>query len=440
MGGEKTVNFKLLVLFSCVIVLSAGARGGVTGILEGRVQEKDTKQPLVGANVLIVGTELGAATDLEGYFQIPNLRAGTHKVRVTMVGYKTLMLERVLIYPDLRTKLSIDLESTAIEFEEVVVQVEMPLIRKDVTATAYSITDTKIEKLPVTTFQEVVNLQAGVTKDGHVRGGRSTEVVYLVDGLPIQDVFGGGLGSDVPKTSIVHMTIQTGGFDAEYGNAQSGVVNVVTKSGDNSHRFALRGDYDHVIPGEETNRTAEFEASLSGPILRDRMHYFLAQDIFLTDTRWWQDFRLYFDSPFERDYSGFAKVDYHANSSMRLTTQVLYSLRRWHDYEFSWRFNLDGLPARSRDSYRVAAFWTHTLSARSFYTLSVSRYVLKSKVGEGEKTTIDPTPFEYDFFLKYVVNGKRAWWAESRQTVSTLKADWTSILSRSHLMKAGGEI
>ncbi|MEE9224758.1 MAG: carboxypeptidase-like regulatory domain-containing protein [Bacteroidota bacterium] len=94
MGGEKTVNFKLLALFSCVIVLSVGARGGVTGILEGTVQEMGTNQPVVGANVLIVGTERGGVTDLEGYFQIPNVRAGTYKVRVTMVGYRTVTFEK----------------------------------------------------------------------------------------------------------------------------------------------------------------------------------------------------------------------------------------------------------------------------------------------------------------------------------------------------------
>ncbi len=280
----------------------------------------------------------------------------------------------------------------------------------------------------------------GVTKDGHVRGGRSTEVIYLVDGLPVQDVIGGGLGSDVPKSSIVHMTVQTGGFDAEYGNAQSGVVNVVSKSGGDSHRFAVRGDYDHLLPGEETNRTAEVEASLSGPVLRKKLYYYIAQNVFLSDTRWWQDLGLYFDSPIQRDYDGFAKVDYHIGPSGRLTTQLLYSLKRWRDYEFSWRFNLGGLPARSRDSYRVAAFWTHTMSPESFYTVSLSRFALNSRVGEGEKNEVDTTPYEYDFFLKYVVRGKRAWWAESRQTIYTLKADWTTVISRSHLLKAGAEI
>ncbi|HEY4643576.1 MAG TPA: TonB-dependent receptor, partial [Bacteroidota bacterium] len=122
------------------------------------------------------------------------------------------------------------------------------------------------------------------------------------------------------------------------------------------------------------------------------------------------------------------------------STQVLYSLRRWHDYEFSWRFNLEGLPPRSRDSYRVAAFWTHTISDRMFFAVSINRYELKSMIGEGGKSSIDTSPYEYDFFLKYVVRGKRNWWAESRQVITTVKADWTTTFSRSHLFKAGGEV
>ncbi|HEY4643134.1 MAG TPA: TonB-dependent receptor, partial [Bacteroidota bacterium] len=307
-----------------LLVGSSGAHAGVTGILEGTVKEKQSGQPLAGANVLIVGTEQGAATDADGFFQVPNVRAGAYQVRVSMVGYTTVTLDKVSVYPDLRTEVSVELEPTSIELQEVVVQVNPPLIQRGVTATAYAITEAKIDKLPVTNFQEVVTLQPGVTEGGNIRGGRSTEVSYLVDGLPVQDVIGGGLGTDLPKGSIVQMTVQTGGFDAEYGNAQSGVVNILTKGGDNRHRVTIRGDYDGVVPGDQTSRAADVEGLLSGPLIRDKLFYFLAQDFSFTDTRWWQDFRFYFDSPVERNYSGFAKLDYRLNPSMRLSTQVLY--------------------------------------------------------------------------------------------------------------------
>ncbi|MEK6571357.1 MAG: TonB-dependent receptor, partial [Bacteroidota bacterium] len=295
---------------------------GTTGILEGTVKDKSTGEPVVGANVLVLGTLHGASSGENGYFQITNLRAGVYDVRFSAIGYQPTIYRKVTIVPDLRTKLSVELAPAAVELKEVEVIAERPLIQKDVTATMYTVTDIKIDKLPVNSFQDIVALQAGVTREGNIRGGRSTEVMYLVDGFPIQDVIGGGAGSELPKSSIVEMTIQTGGFDAEYGNALSGVVNAVTKTGDNSHRLLLRADNDWIGSKNQTSKLTEIELSAGGPVLRDKMFYFFSSDILLSDTRWWQDFQYYFSSPVLRDINGFGKVDFHLSPEARLAAQV----------------------------------------------------------------------------------------------------------------------
>lgn len=412
---------------------------GTTGILEGTIKDKSTGEFVIGANVLVLGTRQGASTGVSGYYQIPNLRAGVYDIRISAVGYQPVIYRNVTIVPDLRTKLSVELVPSALELQEIEVIAERPLVQRDVTATMYTVTDVKIDKLPVNSLQDIVALQTGVTREGNIRGGRGTEVMYLVDGFPIQDVIGGGSGSDLPKSSIVEMTIQTGGFDAEYGNALSGVVNAVTKTGGNSHQFMVRVDNDHIGTGDQTNKTSELEMSAGGPISKDKIFYFLANDIFITDTRWWQDFQLYFSSPILRDINGFGKVDFHFSPNMKLAAQYLYSARKWRDYEFSWRYNLDGLPSRRRDSYRAALVWSHTFSPNSFYTLSLSQYHLRSEIGQGDKSSIDTTPYEYEFFLKYVVQGGRAWRVTSRQNIYTIKADLTSQISPLHLFKAGIE-
>ena len=181
----------------------------------------DTQERLVGVNVVILGTMYGAATDAEGYYQVTNVRAGIYDVRFSMVGYKTLTMRSVTILPDLRTRLDVQLQPTSIQLEAVEVRAHRPLIQKDLAATAFSIGDIKLEQLPVSTLQDVLGLQPGTTMEGNVRGGKTYEVGYLVDGLPVQDVLGGGLAAHVPKSSIAGMTIYTGGFDAEYGNAMS---------------------------------------------------------------------------------------------------------------------------------------------------------------------------------------------------------------------------
>jgi hypothetical protein len=429
----------LIIGLSVGFLLIHIASGGTTGILEGYVKDKATGEPIVGANVLVLGTQYGASTNETGYYQIPNLRAGVYDVRMSAVGYQPMVHRGVTIVPDIRTKLSAQLQASAVELNEVEVIAERPLIQRDVTATMYSVTNLKIEKLPVNSLQEIVTLQAGVTREGNVRGGRTTEVVYLVDGFPIQDVIGGGAGSDLPKSSIVEMTIQTGGFDAEYGNALSGVVNAVTKTGGNTHRLLLRADNDQLFTRNQTSKTTEIELSAGGPLVQEKLFYFTSNDLFLTDTRWWQDFRLYFSSPILRDLNGFGKIDYHLSPNSRLTGQLLYSIRKWRDYEFSWRFNLDGLPTRERNSHRLGLFYSHTFSASSFMTASLSQYHLRSEIGDGDKASIDTTPYEYDFFLKYVVQGKRAWRVTSKQNLYTLKADFTSQLNPLRLIKAGIE-
>jgi hypothetical protein len=121
------------------------------------------------------------------------------------------------------------------------------------------------------------------------------------------------------------------------------------------------------------------------------MHYFGSVDLIHTDTRWWQDLSRFYSSPIARSYTGFAKLDYNTSPSLRLTGQLLYSFKDWHDYEFSWRFNLDGLPAREQTGYRLAAIVSHTLSESFFYNASFSRYTLKNEINDGGRNAVDTT-------------------------------------------------
>ncbi|MCZ6777092.1 MAG: hypothetical protein O7D34_11635, partial [Ignavibacteria bacterium] len=142
----------------------------------------------------------------------------------------------------------------------------------------------------------------------------------------------------------------------------------------------------------------------------DKILYLASANGLLTDTRWWQDFREFFRSPVQTDISGFGKIDYLFSPTLRLGTQVLYSYRDWRDYEFNWRFNLGGLPPQRRTSYRIASILSHSVSEKFFYTASISRFYLNSSIGSGSKEDVPvDDPFEYDFFLRYIIEGQRAW-------------------------------
>ncbi|MEO8168867.1 MAG: TonB-dependent receptor, partial [bacterium] len=278
------------------------------------------------------------------------------------------------------------------------------------------------------------------TAEGNVRGGKTTEVMYLVDGLPVQDVLTGGLKTDLPNSSISGLSLYTGGFEPEYGNALSGVVNIVTKTGSDEHHFLVKGAKDNLFGGKQASKTNEVELSASGPVLEDKLFYFFSGSGVFSDTRWWQDFQYFFKGPNEKTWSGFGKLDYIVSPNVRLGVQVLFSDRDWRDYEFNWRFNLAGIPPQHRTSYRAAAILSHTVSDNFYYTASLSRFSLKARIGEGAKENIPADdPYQYDFFLQYIVDGQRAWWSRTTQENYTAKID-AAYKGGDHLLKVGGEM
>jgi len=417
------------------------AFAGTTGKLVGTVVEKGTNMPLVGVNVIIMGTYYGAATDENGRFVIYHVPAGVYRVKASMIGYAPYIVENVRIIMDLKTVLHIELEPEVVDLgRTVVVVAERPLIQPDVTATTYNVAGSHIEDLPVDSFRDVVALQPGVTADGHIRGGRETEVLYLVDGLPIQQAMTGGLASDLPNGSIVEMSVQTGGFNAEYGNAMSGVVNIVTKKGSDEPFIWLKA-IDDRLGLEESNKSREYEIYASGPLKTGKCYYFLSSNLRLSDTRWWQDMLQVFPSPIEKNLNLISRIDYHFSPNLRLTNQLLFSEWDWREYEFRWRYNLRGLPPRWKRSYRLSATLTHTLSDRTFYTLQLARYQIDSHLGAGDKSDVDPSQgYQYELpWLYFIISGKRLWWQNSREIDYVVKGDLTYQMGEIHQFKTGFE-
>ncbi len=432
-----------LVLFVCLfLALAAQTYAGTVGILEGRVVDKDNKEPLVGVSVTIVGTSQGSSTDNNGYFQINNLPAGNYDIRFSNIGYQTLLYRGVVIHADLRTKISIELVQTAVQMSEMEVTAQRPLIEKDVTSTNFSINSNQVDHLPIRNVQDIITLFPSVTAEGNVRGGKTSEVVYMVDGLPMQDVVGGGLGTPLPKSSITEFSIESGGFEAEYGNALSGVINIVTRRGGDNNTAVMRLEKDDWVAGswdQQTDHLTESELTLSGPIVKERVHYFTANTLQLSDTRWWQDMDKFFNSPISTQLSGLGKIDFALNGRIRLTAQSIYSVHDWRDYQYSWRFNLNGLPPRSQISDRSSVIFSHTVSDIVHYSLTLSEYYLRSRIGDTPKNMMPLTPYQYDFFLEYVTQGDLAYWSDTRQNIYTAKGDLVIQPNPRNILKFGFE-
>ena len=271
------------------LLLSNFLTAGTTGKLTGVVTDAETGMPMVGCNLVVEGTYLGAASDYDGRYTILNIPPGEYRIRAQMIGYQTKIVENVRVSVDLTTIQNFDLGIEVIKGEEVVITADRIMVIKDLTATTAVIGADEIEALPITEINEVIELQAGIVKDAggglHVRGGRSGEISYWIDGVPITDVYDGGSVVDVNKDMVQELQVISGAFNAEYGQAMSGIVNITTKEGSNRYGGSFTtylGDYvsthdDIFMHIDKLNPTAiqNFEASFFGPIIKDKVFFYL---------------------------------------------------------------------------------------------------------------------------------------------------------------------
>ena len=267
------ISLSRLIVF---LLLAAGSvvNAGTTGKLAGRIVDSETKEPIIGATIIIKGTNFGASADLEGDFYINNISPGTYTVVISAIGYNKTTIEKVMIRIDLTTRLDTKLTPTTINMNEVVIQAKQPLVTKDLTSSSSIISSEEIKLMPVENINQVINLQAGVV-NGHFRGGRSGEVAYLIDGVSVTDAFNGSVSIGVENSSVREMEVISGTFNAEYGQAMSGIVNIVTKDGSQNFEgsaSAYVGSYftNHTDLFQNLNRfdlngPKDFQLNFSGP-------------------------------------------------------------------------------------------------------------------------------------------------------------------------------
>jgi outer membrane receptor protein involved in Fe transport len=230
-------RFLLVVLF---IVIFSGLFLIVpvysqTGKIVGTVIDASNDEALPGANVMVVGTYLGASTDLEGQFIIIGVSPGVYDLQVSVIGYKTVTKTGVRVSVDQISTVNFALEPTAIEGEEVVVVAERDILHKEVPNTQQVVTTAQIiEAAGIRTINQYLEKQPGITGANHlqIRGGSAEQTGALVDGLTMVDVRMGRAESTIPLSAVEQVSLVTGGFNAEYGNFRSGIINITTKSGD----------------------------------------------------------------------------------------------------------------------------------------------------------------------------------------------------------------
>lgn len=268
-------RFTLFLVFVLLFSGVSFAQGVATaGKIAGTVTDQETGEPLIGANIVVVeDTRLGAASNIEGEYYILNVPVGVYSVRASFVGYRDVTIHNVRVSANLTTQVKFQMPSEAIITEEVVVTVERPLIRPDITNSTRVVTADEFKNLPVRGFEEVAAVQTGVVMGRGVgnnvfftRGGRAEETVIYVDGFEQNNLLTGQASVTVNNNAIEEVQTQTGGYNAEFGRAMSGIINVVTRGAAPQYSLTTEAETD-IFLGDEGRGYNVYNAALSGPVV-----------------------------------------------------------------------------------------------------------------------------------------------------------------------------
>ncbi|MFA6596859.1 MAG: TonB-dependent receptor [Ignavibacteriaceae bacterium] len=478
-------------LFLCSIILFflSFSAFSQTGKISGKITDAANSEGIPFVNVVVLGTTQGAASNLDGDFVIINLKPGVYSVRISAIGYNTATYENINVSTGLTTALNAKLSSNAVTIsKDVVIVAERPMVQKDLTASTSIMNDELISELPVTEVGDLLQLQAGITKGGggelHLRGGRSGQIAFQIDGVPITDAYDGSNVIDVSTNSIQELQVVSGAFNAEFGQAMSGIVNIVTKDGGDNFNGSLQsyvGDYvssknDKFWNINNFNPTAirNFEGSLSGPILREKLFFFVNARYYYNTGYFYgkRDF-LVTDFAREKDASqgggyfvqksgggeyvpmnpndrvfGQAKLTYRIGSGMRLSYNYILDKQQYQDYDGNNRLTPDNNLHRFKTGYSNTVSLNHALSASTFYTLNLSyfykdyHHYLFENVYTGDPA--QPTFYVDNSFLQtppysFAIGGTNTNRFTRNTSSLSAKLDMTSQLNKEISIQFGGE-
>lgn len=380
------------------------AQGNISGVVRDAV----TDEALIGVNLIVVGTSLGAATDIDGNYTIPNLRPGEYSVKVSYIGFETKLFTGIRVTDGETTTLNVELEEAVLSTEdEIVIVGERPLVDVEQSSSAITISQDQIQVAPLRDVQEVVATQVGVVRDPtglYIRGGRADETGFIVDGVSAKDPLAGtGFGLDIGSNAFSQVEVTTGGIGAEFGDVTSGVVAVQTQDGTDtftgffSHK---RDDFGFNDDADSNFKQDIYEMNLGGPIIRGKLRFFLSGQIQIADgfTRETSTPRALRSSIVSDDFflpragnrwNGLSKLTYEFRPGMRLQASYKRSLTVNQNsrmlqvtgndavvqpgFQYSFALQPDNSTTYAHDNIIGFLKWSHVLNDRSFYDVQLSR-------------------------------------------------------------------
>jgi outer membrane receptor protein involved in Fe transport len=466
---------------------------GTTGKIKGTIINSETNEPIIGANVFLEETIFGSVSDENGQYFILNVPPGSYTIRVSYIGYTPERVINVLVYSDRTTRKDFILKTLVLEGDEITVEAERSLIEKDRTNSASYTSSSEIEMMAVQEVEDIIQLQAGVVKDAggklHMRGGRHGEISYLIDGITVSDQFRGGAAVDVQNNWIQELQVISGSFNAEYGQAQSGVINVVTKEGSDdfggsvsistgSHvsnnndifyninnskikEIDINTDFDGPIPfinrgsylfsirnynsegwlyginrfkPEDTVPIQEFiQFAQNNMTDEERLIGIKIPDSLQTGDN------SYVPLNNVQKLSYFGKISFYPMKKLKFSYSMIYNSQNGKSYSNYRRYSPQGVANNYINNYNHIFKINHMLSNKTFYTVSYSSYHKKSEKKLYENpldNRYQGTPFSTNGFAFGGTDNSRS---DVSNKSNTLKVDFSSQIDYFNQIKMGIE-
>jgi hypothetical protein len=496
-----------IILIAITLLISNLLYAGNQGKLIGKVVDAAKNEPLPGATVVVVGTQRGATTDIDGKFTIIGINIGTYTVRASLVGYSSAEVKNIKIGGDETTQQNFKLSETGVELQGVEITAQELIVNSFATNSQTKVSEKEIQSIPnVKTVDDVLKLQGGVVKQGgniYLRGGRADEVVYLVDGVPTNSVLSAngasstselnseigrmmsgnstgisGGGVSLSANAIASVNVQASSFDADYGNAQSGIVNIVTKSGSDRYTGSLQYRSDKVSDKNQNERYGSVSFGGPEPLTKylfpqlglnipGTISFFMNADLTRSDgvSQFNHDD---FYNPLERKIRfngflggllntfGFTYRDNQSNS-FSFNTRIRYalsaedefsygyrgSLTSAHGYDRYWKYRADSSLIGASQSAQHNLSWQHFLGTQTYFKFFVSKLEIRSG---NDVAGITPPDYSRADYKKYDINddgfnelGTVQDWSSSLQSTWSTRFDFISQLHPLHLLKTGFE-
>ncbi|MBI5267736.1 MAG: TonB-dependent receptor [candidate division Zixibacteria bacterium] len=386
---NRTVMGALAVAILTAVV-SSSALAGVYGKISGTIRNHSTGDPLVGATVKVQGTNLATETDADGEYFIINVPVGKYDLVVSHVGFDGVVKKGVRILVDLTTPVDFDMASAPVELNrQSIVNADAPVIQRDQTASKVIFTADRLRNLPnINSVQSVLTNYPGVVIDKaeglHVRGGRSGQVAYYVDGFSVQDPFVAQAGMRIMPASLEELSLTSGGFAPEYGEALSGIVNAVTREGGAAYKGGVRTYqgathvYDVTVGRWESlnlNQNRSLSFNLSGPIPGlpgERYSFFTSGEYYRDYGYLPHDWKTSYTATTKFSMQPIAKMRIRAVGSYSKVDGAVYTHRDVNGASFD--FALDGLPMMKSESYLAGLSANYVPAERTMWSISISRF------------------------------------------------------------------